>query len=99
MTLRNKILAATPLLAVFTFLLLIFVIEVPAKFAWMVFLMIPIMPYLVGKKQIRLSFGLFVTIIYIILGFAFDWWHPGWIIFLLIPVFHIFFTKSKIEVL
>ena len=99
MTLKNKIMAATPLLAVFTFLLLIFVVNVPAKFAWLVFLMIPIMPYLIGKKQIRLSIGLFITIIYLILGFAFDLWHPAWIIFLLIPVFHIFFTRSKIEVL
>lgn len=28
----------------------------------------------------------FMTGVYIYLGFAFGWWHPGWLIFLLIPI-------------
>lgn len=35
----------------------------------------------------RLLFNpIMVTIIYLLLGFGMGWWHPGWIIFLLIPL-------------
>ena len=32
---------------------------------------------------------LLVTVIYLVLGFAFHLWHPGWIIFLTIPLFYL----------
>ena len=32
-----------------------------------------------------------VTIVYLILGFAFNLWHPGWILFITIPVYYSFF--------
>lgn len=91
---KKKILAATPLLCVFVFLLLGFVF---GKWhpGWLVFLMIPIMPILLGVKKIRLSIPLMITIIYIILGLGFGLWHPWWIIFILVPVFEIFFGKRS----
>jgi hypothetical protein len=27
-----------------------------------------------------------IVVIYFILGFAFDLWHPGWIVFLFVPI-------------
>ena len=29
-----------------------------------------------------------VTVIYLILGFSFGWWHPGWLLFITIPVYY-----------
>ena len=86
---KNKMLAATPLICVFAFLLIGFVW---GKWhpGWMVFLLIPLMPYLVGKKKLRFSVPLVITIIYLIIGFGWNLWHPGWVIFILIPVFEIF---------
>lgn len=47
-----------------------------------------------SEKAIALS--PFITlIIYFILGFGFKLWHPGWLIFLLIPVTAILFSMGK----
>ena len=35
-------------------------------------------------------YPLVVTVIYLILGFAFNLWHPGWILFITIPIFYSF---------
>jgi len=37
------------------------------------------------------------TIIFFILGFGFGLWHPGWIVFMVIPVFSYFGNKKKNE--
>ncbi|MBQ9513978.1 MAG: hypothetical protein IJR66_03265 [Clostridia bacterium] len=94
--LKNRIVVATPILCTFIFLLLGFLW---GKWhpAWMVFLLIPLMPYLVGKKKLRFSVPLFITIVYLILGLGWNLWHPAWIIFLLIPVFEIFLSKDGFE--
>ena len=93
---RNKVIAVTPIVCLFTFLLIGFVW---GKWhpGWLVFLLIPVMPYLVGKKKIRLSIPLIILIVYLILGFGWNLWHPGWIIFLLVPVFEIFFGVHPFE--
>ncbi len=36
----------------------------------------------------QFPYTVFITMVYLVLGFAFDWWHPGWLVFLLIPVFY-----------
>jgi len=36
-----------------------------------------------------------VTIIYLFLGIVFNLWHPGWLIFLMIPIFHVFVSPMK----
>lgn len=35
-------------------------------------------------------YPLVVTVIYLILGFSFDLWHPAWILFITIPIFYSF---------
>lgn len=55
-----------------------------------IFLLVPLMPFLVGLKKLKLSYDFLVVIIYLVLGFAFDGWHPWWVLFLTIPIYHIF---------
>lgn len=33
-------------------------------------------------------YPVYITIVYLILGFTFDYWHPGWIIYLTIPLYY-----------
>ena len=41
-------------------------------------------------KDAELPLGLLAIISYIIIGFCFDLWHPGWLIFFLIPIISTF---------
>ena len=91
---KNKIVAATPFLCTIIFLLLGFVWGMWHP-GWIIFLLIPVMPFLVGTEKLRFSIPLIIVIIYLIMGFGWNLWHPGWIIFLLIPVFEIFFGKKS----
>ncbi len=97
MSFRNRVIAVTPMICVFFFLLLGFGWGLWHP-GWIVFILIPIMPYLVGKRKIRLSIPLIITVIYLILGFGWNLWHPGWIIFLLIPVFTTLIGRSTLTV-
>ena len=47
-----------------------------------------------SEKAIALS-PFITTIIFLILGFGFDLWHPGWLVFLLIPVIAIVLSMGK----
>lgn len=85
MSFKKRLLAVTPMICVFLYLLLGFVWGLWHP-GWLIFLLIPIMPYLVGNKKLKFSIPLVVTIIYLIMGFGWGLWHPGWIIFLLIPI-------------
>ncbi|XMB85325.1 helix-turn-helix transcriptional regulator [Mycoplasmatota bacterium WC44] len=38
------------------------------------------------KKFLYNEISKIIVILYIILGFAFNWWHPGWILFMFIPL-------------
>ena len=96
MSLRGKIIAATPMCCLIIFLLLGFCFGAWHP-GWLIFLMIPVMPFLLGMKRLRNVFPLFAAIIYLILGFGFSLWHPGWIIFLTVPVVDIFLSKPKKE--
>lgn len=95
---KKKIVAITPFVCV-----IIFVILFELGYAhpgWLVFLLIPIMPFLVGVKHIRFSYALIVAIVYAVVGFTtdFPWrWHPGWLIFLTIPIYHILFNQKDKE--
>ena len=42
------------------------------------------------SKDAELPLGLLAIISYIIIGFCYDLWHPGWLIFLLIPIISTF---------
>ena len=98
MSFKNRLIAVTPMICLFFFLLLGFAWDLWHP-GWLVFLLIPIMPYLVGKKKLRFSIPLIITRIYLIMGFGWNLWHPGWIIFLLIPVFTTLIGSSKIKII
>lgn len=93
MNLKNRIIIATPLICLFLFLLIGFVWDLWHP-GWLVFLLSPIMPYLLGKKKIKFSIPLIIVIIYILIGAIWNLWHPGWIILILIPIFMILFPYN-----
>ena len=37
---------------------------------------------------LRFPYPILVTILYLIVGFCFDRWHPGWILFVTIPIYY-----------
>jgi len=41
-----------------------------------------------AKTLMKLPIPLFVVAAYLAMGFLLDWWHPGWLIFLGIPVYY-----------
>ena len=57
------------------------------------------MPIILGVKKIRNIYSFLCIVIYILLGILWNLWHPGWIIFLTIPVVAIFTSKSKVEII
>ncbi len=40
-------------------------------------------------RRMTIPWPIWVTAAYLVLGFAFNLWHPGWIIFLTIPLFYL----------
>lgn len=54
------------------------------------------------KKKIvfrvsNIPYPLIITIIYLFLGFAFNWWHPAWILYLTIPIYYCCFEEVDID--
>lgn len=41
------------------------------------------------RQRAQFPYPLWVTVAYLVLGFVFHAWHPGWIIFLTIPLFYL----------
>ena len=64
---------------------------------WMLFFIIPIFYQLLamaGAQNLRRKLNLFpmallCVVFYLLLGFFLDLWHPSWMIFLFIPVYHV----------
>jgi len=48
------------------------------------------------KRKLDASYPLLISILYLILGFAFGLWHPGWLIFLTIPMHYMHF-RSRMD--
>lgn len=53
-----------------------------------------------AEEKKRIDFGGFpiailATIIYLALGLGFDLWHPGWLIFFIIPFFHVLVPNNR----
>lgn len=92
---QRRVVAATPLIALLAFLALGFIGDLWHP-GWLVFLLIPIVPFLVGLKQIRLTFPFVILVTYIIIGLL-GYWHPGWLIFLLVPIQNILFPPKSIK--
>ena len=100
---RNRVVAATPLMCLITYLFVGFYYDIWHP-TWAIFLLIPVMPILLGLQRFRITYPTFCAIGYVLLGVFLDMWHPGWLIFLTIPVFYILFptnsnsTKGKIHI-
>ncbi len=41
-------------------------------------------------KLTRFPYPVLAVLIYLILGFSYRWWHPGWLIFFTIPFYYWF---------
>ena len=41
------------------------------------------------RRRMRFPYPFWVNVAYLVLGFAFGLWHPGWIIYLTIPLFYL----------
>ena len=90
MTLRQRIICATPIVSLIIFLAMGYIWKM---WAWgsLAFLLIPLMPIFLGEVNPEYIFPFVVGGIYIGLGFGLNAWHPAWIIFLTIPVYYILF--------
>lgn len=101
MSIKNKIIAICPLLSTVLFLVLGFADDFGLSDkslwhpGWVVFLLTPLVTAILKMRKIEHFVSFIITIIYIIIGLAFDLWHPGWIIFLLIPILNILLTPPK----
>ncbi len=94
---REKFVAASFLISIILFILLRHYLPSNKGYAFFAFLLIPLAPFIVGLKKIRITYPLLIIIIYLILGFTLSWWHPGWVLFITIPIFYIFFPKNEKE--
>lgn len=94
MNMKERILCATPLISLIIFLCMGFIGNM---WAWgcLAFLLVPLMPIILGEINPEYIFPIVVAGVYVAIGFGFNWWHPGWIIFLLIPVYYILFPAKK----
>jgi hypothetical protein len=101
----GSIVSLVALLAVTTFLIIGFTTD-GWQLAWLVFLLIPVTAIIVDIAAKRKNLAglvtglvaLVATIIYLILGFFLTLWHPGWIIFLAIPISRIIYGMISGEV-
>ncbi len=101
MTMNKKILAITPIACTMLYLLLGFTVKGNAWWWGLcIFLLIPAMPYILRIKKIRFTVPFIITITYIVMCvvgeiFSVHLWHPGWLIFFLIPIIEILRTPTK----
>jgi transcriptional regulator with XRE-family HTH domain len=68
--------------------------------AWLLYLTIPLYYPVVScvsedgtlsinrKTLLLFPYPVFVTIVYLLIGFAFGLWHPGWILYLTVPMYY-----------
>ncbi len=92
---RAKFVAASAFIALIAFVLLF--VYLPEDKRWwslLAFLLIPLSPIITGLQKITISYSLIVVVVYLVLGFTINWWHPGWVLFLTIPIFYIFFPHG-----
>ncbi len=94
MSFRAKIMAITPLVCLVVYLTLGFVFD-KWRATWLVFFLIPIMPYILGYRKFHLSVPIVIVAGYLVLGFVYGYWHPGWIILLLIPIIEILIKPGE----
>lgn len=52
-------------------------------------------PILARTCHLEGVYPILITILYLILGFLFDLWHPGWMLYLTIPIFYVWVGNQK----
>lgn len=40
------------------------------------------------NRDFYMAFPLIIICLYLVAGFCFDWWHPAWLLFFLIPIYY-----------
>lgn len=40
------------------------------------------------RRDLDAAFPILMICLYLVAGFCFDWWHPAWLLFLLIPIYY-----------
>ena len=101
---RKKTLQATyPVIVTVAYFLLGFVFHWWHP-GWLLFLTIPLyytMPDLENGDPVRelqkFAYPVLVTLIYLIIGLYFGWWHPWWMLYLTVPLYYIFLGNAKIS--
>ena len=70
---------------------------------WIIFVCYPILSCLVEaiayKKASKFPYPIFATAVYLTLGLYFNLWHPGWVVFITVPVYYLIlslFTKKTV---
>ena len=96
MTLKNRIIAVTPLVSLIIFLTVGYVFNVWHP-TWAVFLAILIVPILLNADFSRIIYPLACAVAFVVIGLVWNYWHPGWIIFLTIPVYYTLFEQYFIK--
>ena len=91
---KNKISSITPFVVIIAIVLL--QTFVPNPYWWFLLLLIPIVPILLGMIKIRFSYELLCVAVFMIIGLCLPShpWHPAWVIFLTIPIYHILIDKK-----
>lgn len=47
------------------------------------------------REKMDAAYPLLMVALYLVLGFVFDLWHPGWLVFLTIPLHYLEFKSLK----
>ncbi len=51
--------------------------------------------HLEKQRRMKYPYPVLVSLVYLVLGFFFNLWHPGWIIFLTIPLYYLPASQRK----
>lgn len=97
---KNKIIALVPFLCLIAYLLIGFCENIWHP-TWLIFLLIPLVPFMFaifesrGKGLIILITILFSIVSYLCVGIFLSIWHPTWLVFFLIPIVSILVGGDK----
>ena len=91
-----------PVLVVFAYLGIGFLFDVWHP-TWLLFLTIPIYYEMVAMSRAKsfkakaniFPYHILCVILYLAVGFDYDWWHPAWMLFLTIPVYYMIVNSIK----
>ncbi|MBQ3253798.1 MAG: hypothetical protein IJA65_04495 [Acholeplasmatales bacterium] len=93
MSIRRRIVAATPMICLIIYLCFGFMGNIWHP-SWVVFLAIPIVSTILNENFTRYIYPIMCLLAYALIGCIWDYWHPGWILFLTIPVYYTLFGPN-----